>query len=431
MSRLLLAYRRRGRPLVVAGGGGGEPDPGLLGVASASTSLTDYPASEPTTVGDYYVSTSGSDGNSGTSLGAAFATIGKALAVATAGKTILVRAGTYTLSTRLAINTAWASTVRLWGYGDERPIIDGGSLGSGSSGRIIYLQSSSRRLHVKGFELRNAKDSSIEVEGQDHILEDLVIHDGLGTGIHQFGGGNNLYQDIVCFALGDGSTQDTNVPDAMALTHSSSSVWTSGNKLIRCLAFNSPDDGFDHYRARGTEVVDCVVVASGRYYNGNAGGDGNGFKEGGNPSGGAGGSGGNNTFQGCLALYCKAAGFDDNNSVVGNSVLFCTGAYNQHGFQNGVDACTDNISYGNTSTQRYTPSGSRNSWNLGDENPLFEADFSLNAASSPYRGASALEQPTGASVTAIGLFLKWRDHSRIYIPGRGTGPGGTGLPGDS
>lgn len=403
--------------------------PLLLGVASKSNSYELYPITPPTTVGTYYVATSGSDSNNG-SLGAPFKTITKALSVCTGGETILVRGGVHTPTSRININQAFTSTVRLWAYGTERPILDGSSLGSGSAGRIIYLQSASRRLHIKGFEIRNGKDSGIEVEGQNLFFEDIVIHDTLGTGLHQFGGANNLYQDVVCFALGDGISTDTNVPDAIALTHSSSSVWTSSNKLIRCLAFNCPDDGFDHFRARGTEALDCVAVASGRYHNGNVGADGNGFKEGGNPSGGAGGSGGNNTFKGCLALYCKGAGFDDNNSIVGNSVSFCTGAYNTHGFQNGQDTCTDNISYGNTSTQRYTPSGTRNSWNLGNQDPKFEPDFSLGA-SSPYRAADAQGMPTGASDVAIGLYTRWKDHSRIWIPGRGLGPGGTGLPGDA
>lgn len=416
--------------VTVAGSGGEEGGVPVVGVASKSNSYELYPITPPTTVGTYYVATNGSDSNNG-SFGAPFKTIPKALSVCTGGETILVRGGVHTPTSRININQAFTSTVRLWNYGTERPILDGSNLGSGAAGRVIYLQSALRRLHIKGFEIRNGKDSGIEVEGQNLFFEDIVIHDTLGTGFHQFGGANNLYQDVVAFALGDGISTDTNVPDAIALTHSSSSVWTSGNKLVRCLAFNCPDDSFDHFRARDTEVIDCVAVASGRYHNGNVGADGNGFKEGGNPSGGAGGSGGNNTFKGCLALYCKGAGFDDNNSIVGNNVSFCTGAYNTHGFQNGQDTCTDNISYGNTSTQRYTPSGSRNSWNLGDQNPRFESDFSLNPLNSPYRTASAQNKPTGASDVAIGLYMKWKDHSRVWLPGRGAGPGGTGLPGDS
>ena len=47
----------------------------------------------------YYVTTSGSDSNAGTSEGAAFATIGKAGSVAlTSGDRIYVKSGTYVLA---------------------------------------------------------------------------------------------------------------------------------------------------------------------------------------------------------------------------------------------------------------------------------------------------------------------------------------------
>lgn len=35
------------------------------------------------------------------------------------------------------------------------------------------------------------------------------------------------------------------------------------------------------------------------------------------------------------------------------------------------------------------------------------------------------------STIALELLKKWWDHSQIWVPGRGSGPGGTGLPGDT
>lgn len=400
----------------------------IIGLASTSTSLTDYPKSANTTTGNYYVATNGNDSNNGTSVSTPFKTIGKALSVVSAGQTILVRAGTYVLSSRLTTSAAYASTVRLWGYGTERPVVDGSSLGSGSAGRMFYLLSASRRLHIKGFVFKGAKDTTFEIEGQNHVFEDLIIYDSMASGTHQFGGGNNTFLDVVVFKMGDGVSTDTNVADGMAWTHSSSSVWTTGNVAARCLVANAPDDGFDCFRARGTEFVDCVSVGAGYYWNGTSAGDGGGFKEGGNPT--YSGSGGGNTFKGCIAIGCKTAGFNDNSSIVGNTLMFNTSVNSTRGFINGTDTCSDNISWNNPTYHAYNTGGSRNSWNLSNQNPQFESDFSLKS-NSPYRNASAGGGPTGASDVALALLAKWYNHSKIWVPGRGAGPGGTGLPGDS
>lgn len=410
---------------VTGGGGGGNPV-GIIGTASISTSLTDYPKSSPTTTGNYYVATTGSDSNNGTSVSTPFATISKALSVVSAGQTILVRAGTYNLSTRININTAWGSNVRLWGYGEERPIIDGSSLGAAAAGRAVYVQSAARKLHMKGFTIRNAPDSGIEIEGQDCVFEDIVAYRNIGTGLHQFGGGSNTYLDCVVLAGGDGTSTDTNVPDGLAFT-ANTGTYSTGNTLVRCLVANCADDGFDFFRSRQNTVVDCVSIASGRYWNGNTAGDGNGFKLGGNPT--YSGQGGQNNFKGCLSVYSRTQGFNNNSSIVANTLTFNTASNSGLGFENATNTVTDNISWSPAAPTGAT--GSRNSWNLGSSNPQFESDFSLNKVSSPYRTSAVGGGAIGASDVACALFNRWKDHSLVYIPGRGAGAGGTGLPGDT
>jgi hypothetical protein len=85
----------------------------------------------------YFVATTGSDSNAGTSLTTPFKTINKAVGLASAGDTIDVRAGTYTESVvirRAGSATKWIS---LRGYNGERPVIK-----STSSGPTVYFYNS-------------------------------------------------------------------------------------------------------------------------------------------------------------------------------------------------------------------------------------------------------------------------------------------------
>lgn len=395
---------------------GGTPS-GLIGVASPSTSLTDFPKTANLTSGNYYVSNSGSDSNSGTSTGSPFATIGKALSVVADGQTILVRGGTYTLTSRLSRNTGWSTGIKIFGYGNERPIIDGSGTGSGDAGRLLYFQSSARREHWKGFEIRNAKEVSIQIEGQYITIEDVWVHDGATNGIliGNFGGGagNNLIQDTVVWKLGDGTSTGTNTPDGIAATSSGGSTTTNSNNIVRCLVANAGDDCFDFYRAKDSYFIDCVAIGAGRYWNGNSAGDGNGFKMGGGDTTGA----GNNTVRGSFAINCVTSGFNENSSNVANKYYFNSATKDVRGFINDSGTCQDNISYNNSNYNNSAGGGSRNSWNLSNANPVWKTDWSLDSSTSPYRAASAASGPTGASTVALELYAVWKSHADFYNPG--------------
>lgn len=76
-----------------------------------------------------YVSTTGSDSGSGT-IAAPLKSIQSAVDVATAGSTIYLRAGTYSLTTNIQIKKSGTSTAPyiLSAYGSEKVIIDGEGL---------------------------------------------------------------------------------------------------------------------------------------------------------------------------------------------------------------------------------------------------------------------------------------------------------------
>src|SRR5690242_1997206 len=62
---------------------------------------------------NWYVSTTGSDSNAGTSTGAPFLTIGHAMGAASSGDRIYIKSGTYTLTATI---TAGTGTLFLEGY---------------------------------------------------------------------------------------------------------------------------------------------------------------------------------------------------------------------------------------------------------------------------------------------------------------------------
>ena len=416
--RLAVSARARGAPA--------PPPPAttLLGVGSASTSLVDYPKTASATTGDWYVDpVGGNDSNAGTSVGAAFATLGKALSEVSDGQTILVRAGTLTPSSRFIRSTSWATGINVWNYGTERPVLSAASLGSGTNSRILTLTGANE--HWKGFHVRDVDQSTqaVYIDGSDYTLEDVWVSHCLGDGIYvaNFGSGasDNVIQDCAVWRLGDGTTQDTNVPDCFVATGNTSSP-TLGNRFVRCFAAHGPDDGIDLFRARNTRVVDSVVYRSGRYWNNNRAGDGNGFKMGGGDN-----DSGDNHATGCLALACHLDGFAHNQArndtgTDPNIVFaFSTAVDNGRlGFDAGGDVSSqpnvlrDAIMNGNA-TARYVGSfatESRTTSTLSISDPQFAApgswDYSL-AVGSACIGAGLGGDNLGASELALEIAKEW------------------------
>jgi len=81
------------------------------------------PVVVPPKVGSYYVSPTGSDSNSGTSLNAPLKTINKAVSLVRAGGVVEVRAGTYTENVIIRNPGSSAAWITLRGYNGERPVI--------------------------------------------------------------------------------------------------------------------------------------------------------------------------------------------------------------------------------------------------------------------------------------------------------------------
>ncbi len=143
-----------------------------------------------------YVSTSGSDGNSGTSESSPFRTINKATSQASAGETIYVKAGNYGSENVSFVSSGTSSNpITLEGYtntpGDRpsipsfgdgsdmqpglMPVLDGGS----RSGTGISLSSRSN-IVVRNFMITNFA-SGVNANGGDSLTYDTIYTKNLGS----------------------------------------------------------------------------------------------------------------------------------------------------------------------------------------------------------------------------------------------------------
>lgn len=385
----------------------------LAGVGSDSDSLTKYPPTGPVTVGDWYVDQdNGNDANAGTSTGAAFATIGAAIAAADPGDTILIResATAYVSSSRINISKAG---LKVFGYGEERPRIDcSGHPTSGFNAFAFHITADD--AHLKALEVTGNPQRTdsvvhrgISIENVDRVfIEDIWLHDAPGGSFYNNGGNDVLFMDCVSWAIGDGASSGTNVPDAFVTTNTGLRA-----KFVRCASGHAPDDAFDCFTGEGAEFIDCFAHRPGRYANGAAAGDGNGIKLGGSSSIGS------NAARGCLVVSARSQGIVHNSSPFPNTIDQCTatgcGSYGIRQDNIAGTLVRHNISLGNGINflgGSPNPTYVRNTWDLGIASAGFAdvADFDWSlAAGSACIGAGEAGENLGASTIALELAKRW------------------------
>lgn len=423
------------------------PSPGNIGgTGSVAASLSSHPKTTRVTIGNYYVSPLGSDSNPGT-FAQPFKTIGKGLSVLSNGETLLVRAGTYSISSPIVRNTSWATGVLISGYGDEIPRIDGSALSGNKYG--LHLQSGCENEVWSGFEIVNVATYPVLVQGKYNKLDRIYIHDCCTNSdaaafyIHSTAK-YNVVQDSAVFKCGDPVHGGTNTFDGAANTTYVSPTpgpLPESNVIVRCFFANTPDDGVDFYRAKYSQMLDCAVVAGGRYFGDGSspsGVEGHGVKMGG-------GSGaGYNLVKGSVFVHCRMVGQNGNGganmSYEANTSSNCNVGI---AFRSGYSSASARniLVVGNTTdlenNSAQPPNGANfnNSWKLGITlgatkfvNPS-QGDYSLDTGSAAI-GAGTGGSNLGASTEALSILKKWWNHSKVWIPGRGNGPGGTGLVGD-
>lgn len=238
---------------------------------------------------NYYVAPTGSDSAAGAGTEAApFATVGRAQTAASAGDTVFIRGGTYTISgTTATVGVSFtksgtqAARINYFAYPGEIPIFD--LTGLLPQARVTGFDVNCSWIHIRGIELKGTQqiivgDSwGVRIRGSNNIIEHMNVHHGEAPGFFITSGANNLilncdshhnYDPLEGGGNGDGFG-----------CHSTG----GGNVISGCRGYANSDDGYDFINAPGS----CTAEKSWAFNNGyipdttTASGNGAGFKAGG------------------------------------------------------------------------------------------------------------------------------------------------------
>jgi hypothetical protein len=267
-----------------------------------------------------YISPSGNDNNPGT-FDLPFRTLTKAITVTGPDSLILMRGGLYNESATIRLNKSGLENkyIKVWNYPGELPILDFLNQPQSTSSRGIQI--SHNYWHIKGIEIRNAKDNGIYISGWYNKVEACRIHHCEDTGLQISGNGSyNLVFNCDSYLNYDPLTHGENA-DGFAPKLDIG----PGNKFYGCRAWGNSDDGWDMFEADElVEIDNCWAFANGFNIWNDPGyqGDGNGFKLGGNfvPA--------PQIITRSIAFDNKSKGFDQNNNTAGIII------YNNTAFRN-------------------------------------------------------------------------------------------------
>jgi hypothetical protein len=337
---------------------------------------------EPVVVNPLYIAPNGDDSNPGT-MALPFKTVSKAVSVAVAGQTIYMRDGTYyyTETVTLAESGNPVNMYKIWAYPGEQPVLDFSGVTPGSLARGFLI--TGNFWHLKGLEIQYAPDNGVKVEGSYNIVEKCVFHHNQDTGL-QIGFGSTpsnadgllaAYNQIIncdSYRNYDEATHGSNADGFACKLHAG-----KGNIFTGCRAWENSDDGWDLFQT----YFPVTIENSWTWHNGDKdllgysgtswGGNGNGFKVGGNYYEAA------HILTGCIAFdnaYESGKGFDQNHDMgsitVYNSVAWgnlTNFSFNEDPTDGGTHILRNNVSFDAvTADTALAPSTvhDHNSWNL-------------------------------------------------------------------
>lgn len=229
------------------------------GWACSQTPLS--PSYKPT----YFVSTSGSDSNDGRSEATPFRSLQRAARVVEPGDVVWVRGGVYSSNVAFERSGTSDAPIVFESYPGECAIFDG----SGQA-RLQRLQFWNLSFNVfRNFVVRNSPGEGIYLSSVNNSqFTHLRLHHNAMSGILSMYGNENLFSRFVSHDNFD----RPNGGDADGISVSSG----NGNRVSNCVTYNNSDDGVDTWLSTNSVVDSCVSFS-----NGFSGGDGNGFKAGG------------------------------------------------------------------------------------------------------------------------------------------------------
>jgi hypothetical protein len=342
-------------------------------VGSVTSAVATLTVQAAPTNGSFYVATNGDDSAAGT-LAAPFRTLPKAISLAGPGSTIYVRGGTHSYAATIRIERSGlaGAPIRLLAYPGELPLLDFSAQPYGSANRGILITTNGNWWEFKGLEISHAGDNAIKVEGSHHHFEQCVFHHNGDTGLQiGFGHDDNnpggqlaAYITVVNCDSYLNYDPDSNGGDAdgfAAKMHCGQGIVFTG-----CRAWENSDDGWDLFETDYSIVIsNCWTWKSGV-----AQGNGNGFKLGGNGSGGD--SRGTHYALHCVAFGHKVNGFTQNSHkdglVVHHCLSFANGTSGYNYFMEGaVNSGKQNVFRNNASMPR---SGTNGGGFIEDNNPV-------------------------------------------------------------
>ena len=306
----------------------------------------------------YVNPSTGSDTNAGT-IDAPFKTIAHGLRAIGSGGIVYLRGGTYSYtgssSNYISLNTAAtkANPIRLWAYGDEKPVID---FHGSSAGQALLLYTNAQYNHLKGLEVKNCPGYGIEIYGKNNIIENCSFHnngygtDSAGTMIDGGCTGVQAHGDSLLMLNCDSYDNE----DLPAGENSNGFVVSGKGVVLKgCRAWHNSDDGFDFWYSVDRIVVDnCYAYRNGTGITGN----GMGFKLGGSTINQSDTSRAWHLLRHCVSFDNRGKGYDQNGNPRGTTFYNCTGFRNGGGGFNMDFPSTDPdtvyncISYLNTNT---------------------------------------------------------------------------------
>ncbi len=329
----------------------------------------------------FYVSPSGVDSNPG-SIDAPFYNLQTAVSRALPGDTIYVRGGTYAYGTTIRLERSGepGRPIQVWAYPGERPIFDFSTQPYGPANRGMLITAAARHWHIKGLEITRSGDNGLKIEGSHIVVEQCVFHRCGDTGL-QIGFGHTdinpggqlaaFIEVINCdsYLNYDPDSKGGDADGFAAKMHCGQGIVFRG-----CRAWENSDDGWDLFETDyGVTLIDCWTWRSGV-----AQGNGNGFKLGGNGTGGD--SLGTHVARRCIAFGHKVNGFTQNSHkdglVVEHCLSFGNGTSGYNYFMEGtLNSGKSNVFRNNVSIPRSGVNGGgfindnlavqeNNTWNL-------------------------------------------------------------------
>jgi pectate disaccharide-lyase len=324
---------------------------------ATSSSSSSFVVTDPMTT--IYISPSGSDSNAGT-LASPFYSLSTAVNHAVAGTTIYVRGGTFNYSSTVNLTQSGTSSspITIIAYTGEQPVFNYSTQAYAAANRGIVL--SGNYWYIKGLEICYAGDNGMKLEGSYNTIELCVFHHNGDSGL-QLGFGHVFSDTHPGISSNDGSycaynqiincdsyyNFDFDSKGGDADGFSCKMHQGKGNVFKGCRSYHNSDDGWDLFETDyAVEIINCwtwhngdkadftdIYLAKMGTTMSSFSGNGNGFKLGGNGTGGS--SVGTHIVKNCIAfdtVYGSKKGFDQNSHKGGVQVYNCVSFANTYNY---------------------------------------------------------------------------------------------------